>query len=413
MKKPILFLTLSFALLCQAQDPGSASLFDPKAASLFTEALRSCDKLTYEDALKAADLIKEQAPNFPGNPYFKALYEQIAAVFAAKRNLEAAQADLAQKKDQMKRQLTTMGQSRRILFEGNKKIEDTRKELSAALQKAGPFNRGFFDQGYDEPAQIFQAVLTRIAKQFEVAWAPPPLPRSRKHYPSLLSYANVIVEWVNKDGIHIKHKTGRCDIPIEQLPQEIRTELGMSLDGVAEYRQQVAEKRRKDEEQQKAWAEQQNVMAEQQRAIAEQQQKAMAGRRIGETFQQCQQRYGAPIKVDGSVAVFDMSGFRIIITFFQGKADCILYGKVEQDILGKAVEMSDNEVQKLLDINAGQSTWKKRLIISVDREWETEDGEVLAYYSTFENFLSVFSKGYAERHSAAERAKENKALERF
>lgn len=135
--------------------------------------------------------------------------------------------------------------------------------------------------------------------------------------------------------------------------------------------------------------------------------------RIGETPQQCQQRYGAPFKVDGRWTFFKLSGFGIMISFFEGKADSILYRKLEQSILGQAVEMSNNEIEKLLEINAGQSTWKTRTVISMDREWETEDGELIAFYKTFDNVLSICTMGWVERESAARKAKENKALDRF
>lgn len=59
-------------------------------------------------------------------------------------------------------------------------------------------------------------------------------------YDKLLSYEGVTVREVRKDGIRIMHNGGFATIPIENLPENVRKELGMSTDGVEEHRNKIA-----------------------------------------------------------------------------------------------------------------------------------------------------------------------------
>ncbi|MDB4458363.1 hypothetical protein N9133_03215 [Akkermansiaceae bacterium] len=61
-----------------------------------------------------------------------------------------------------------------------------------------------------------------------------------KKYETLLDYEDVTVRKIEKDGIRIMHKNGVTKIPIEELPQEVREELGMSMEGIEEHRKQRA-----------------------------------------------------------------------------------------------------------------------------------------------------------------------------
>ena len=138
-----------------------------------------------------------------------------------------------------------------------------------------------------------------------------------------------------------------------------------------------------------------------------------ASARIGDTPEQCQQRYGAPYKSQAPWTYYKKSGFILMVSFYEGKVDCISYRKVEENALGKGVDISDNEIDQLLKLNAGQATWKKRRVISMDREWQTEDDSLSAFYKTFDNFLSIATKGFYDRANVAKKAKENKALQGF
>ena len=67
-----------------------------------------------------------------------------------------------------------------------------------------------------------------------------PLRAEEKKYDKLLDYEGVTVRKVEKGGIRIMHKSGFATIPIEDLPEEVREELGMSMEGVTEHREEIA-----------------------------------------------------------------------------------------------------------------------------------------------------------------------------
>jgi hypothetical protein len=136
--------------------------------------------------------------------------------------------------------------------------------------------------------------------------------------------------------------------------------------------------------------------------------------RIGETEQECAARYGEPIKTfpDNSF-LYQKADLGILITFFNGKADAITYRKIATNVLGKGEEISENEIEILLKSNSGGVPWKKRVVISMNKNWETENGELLATYITFENWLMVGTKDHLAREKAEKAAKEGQKLEGF
>ena len=130
--------------------------------------------------------------------------------------------------------------------------------------------------------------------------------------------------------------------------------------------------------------------------------------RIGETAEECVTRYGKAIdKVDNRM-FFAKGGFVIAATFYQGVVDSIAYFKE-----GKRAEISDNEIEVLLKSNGGDEKWEKLKIISVDKQWETEDGAIMACYKTFDNMLLIATKERLERMIAEKKAEEKERLEEF
>ena len=127
--------------------------------------------------------------------------------------------------------------------------------------------------------------------------------------------------------------------------------------------------------------------------------------RIGETEQECAAQYGEPIKkLPNDSLLYQKADLNILITFFNGKADAIAYRKI-----AKGEQLSENEVEVLLNSNSGGVPWKKREGTSVDREWVTENGELLATYDSIDHLLMVGTKDYLAR----EEAKEGQNLEGF
>jgi hypothetical protein len=136
--------------------------------------------------------------------------------------------------------------------------------------------------------------------------------------------------------------------------------------------------------------------------------------RIGETPQECAARYGQPIKtLQEDMLLYEKAGLGVIVTFYKGKADAIAYRKIAENALGKGEKISDNEIEFLLKSNSGDTPWKKRSVISRNREWESENSNLLATYITFENLLVVATQDYLAREKAKKNAKEGKTLDGF
>ena len=58
-----------------------------------------------------------------------------------------------------------------------------------------------------------------------------------KRYETLLGYKNVVVKKVWKDGIKIMHSGGFANVDIEDIPENVREDLGMSVEGLKDYRE--------------------------------------------------------------------------------------------------------------------------------------------------------------------------------
>jgi hypothetical protein len=135
--------------------------------------------------------------------------------------------------------------------------------------------------------------------------------------------------------------------------------------------------------------------------------------RINETTQQCQDRYGKPLSVKDNIAGYKKSGLLIMIQFYDGKAEMIMFRKAEKNILGTPEELSENEIQALLNANSNKKVWKERNSISLNKEWETEDGQVLAQYDIMENVLYISTKDTLDRAEEEKKAAEEEKLKDF
>lgn len=134
--------------------------------------------------------------------------------------------------------------------------------------------------------------------------------------------------------------------------------------------------------------------------------------RVGETTEQCRARYGEPISSSEKGTLYKKSGLLIVATFYEGKCDLIGYRKVEENSLGKAIKLTENEINLLLKSNS-QSEWKKQNNLSMSSQWQTEDGTLFANYDIFENTLGVMSAEYLARQKAEREAKEKDSLKGF
>lgn len=135
--------------------------------------------------------------------------------------------------------------------------------------------------------------------------------------------------------------------------------------------------------------------------------------RIGETQQECATRYGKGTPGKGGT-FYHKGGMRIMAIFWNDKAGCLIFGKIERNALNKPKEMSAAEQEALLEANGGGSEWVKSKGIEISRKsWTTADGKAVAQYDEFEGTLIISSAEYL-KHKNEERAKEEKkALDGF
>jgi hypothetical protein len=108
--------------------------------------------------------------------------------------------------------------------------------------------------------------------------------------------------------------------------------------------------------------------------------------RIGETFPECEKRYGPAHginKVQKS-ARFRSAGCIITIRFHEGKAEELIYVKMKnpQHYESKAVELfSRSEVDEILNANSNGEKWSGGLSEPFKGEWTCHNPQLHAEYS--------------------------------
>lgn len=134
---------------------------------------------------------------------------------------------------------------------------------------------------------------------------------------------------------------------------------------------------------------------------------------LGQTVEQCRQQYGEFFPVSGDVLTFKTGNLSLIVTFYDGKADAVVYRELQTDEAGNPAMMSTTEMEQLLQSNAGGRTWKKSAADSLDPTWETADGELSARYNVAKRYLAILTKTYADRAEAAQKADNSFGLKTF
>jgi hypothetical protein len=135
--------------------------------------------------------------------------------------------------------------------------------------------------------------------------------------------------------------------------------------------------------------------------------------RIGETFRECEKRYGKCQKRTPEMSIFEKNGISIGIRYYENKADFILYRKSEETAAHVPIPFSDTEIEILLNSNSGEKKWKAGDVTSTARDWVTEDGALLARYTLMDNSLTIITKVYKDRFEAEEKIKQQKNLKGF
>lgn len=137
--------------------------------------------------------------------------------------------------------------------------------------------------------------------------------------------------------------------------------------------------------------------------------------RLGETANECTRRYGEPVEVNHEKMTlrFHKAGLAVLAVFRDGLCVMIGYAKLERDALDQPVEMSEVEREALRTANAGDSTWKRKTVISIDEHWETEDGKRLCLWQPLKRSLVFTTVAEAERLARETAEKEKQKLDGF
>lgn len=119
-----------------------------------------------------------------------------------------------------------------------------------------------------------------------------------------------------------------------------------------------------------------------------------ASARIGETPEQCEVRYGKPVRIEkkDESKIYLKTGFRINIFFIEGKAVTMIFEKMDKDLSRISHQITTNEVQSLLQSNSGGKEWEEVMLPEERRRvmtdkywpklWKTKDGERKAVWDT-------------------------------
>ncbi|MEI6871924.1 MAG: hypothetical protein WCL08_06540 [Verrucomicrobiota bacterium] len=118
-----------------------------------------------------------------------------------------------------------------------------------------------------------------------------------------------------------------------------------------------------------------------------------ASARIGETPQQCIERYGKPTKVTERGLLFTQGRIKIFVTFSEGKADGLFIQKLAPATTDKAIPISENEIEQFLICNGCKSKWQfTTQLPDGDVIWMTENLELTAMYSQTTCSIQIYTK---------------------
>jgi hypothetical protein len=125
---------------------------------------------------------------------------------------------------------------------------------------------------------------------------------------------------------------------------------------------------------------------------------ASAFARIGETAEQVDKRYGAPLettKNNGESRRYSFRGFTVVVYFERGISQCEVYQKKDNS------RMTEAEIRGLLGANAGGSPWLGDADEGTDAYiYRSKDKRSrIAIYSLLGHDLMVTSKAFLDHHA--------------
>lgn len=135
--------------------------------------------------------------------------------------------------------------------------------------------------------------------------------------------------------------------------------------------------------------------------------------RIGETPEECIKRYGEPESKLGEPGedsifymTFDTGDFKINVSFLNGKAGLICYGK------SRGGELSLSDIEHFLKVNNLNGQWKETTgKFSVKRNWESEGLHAWYYWYQLNQNLFISTSEYTDYIWEAQKKHEKAARE--
>ena len=136
--------------------------------------------------------------------------------------------------------------------------------------------------------------------------------------------------------------------------------------------------------------------------------------RLGETEDQCVQRYGPVVNrttsgisgLDLPMLVFAKNGYKVVTIMLNDKVCCLTILKADQTAL------SDNEIDLFLTANNANQKWTKQDGVSTNIVWFRDDG-TQAQYDPSQHALIIVSKEYLDVKAAAQKAEDAKKTQGF
>ena len=123
-----------------------------------------------------------------------------------------------------------------------------------------------------------------------------------------------------------------------------------------------------------------------------------ASARLGESLEQLTSRYGAPTSTSKKLTVFQKGPVLIMVTLWEGKCDSIILIRPENS------PYTNDQIQALLDVNAGDSVWTGE-----NKRFVTTDKKRSAFLAEPNTLMleTAECKARKELESARELAEEN------
>ena len=129
---------------------------------------------------------------------------------------------------------------------------------------------------------------------------------------------------------------------------------------------------------------------------------------------ECEARYGAPAKIFETPTppataqrIYVKNGYVIAVMFLDHVAQSIAFAKEDKS------ELSDVEQEQLMRADGGSHEWKKRNLVSMDKEWILDDGNAFAFYEPFKQLLIFCTKHWLDVTEERKATLEKKQLEGF